>query len=137
MTRQQVLESPNDLLELEGLKLMFEPQDASSTSYFHGCNSDFESLTVPTNCIELYWETDGDGRHDPESRWGVFALITADKGKPVDQSVLDSLTDKYLIETLKAKGHEGNISVEPEDWDETRLRALCARHGWQFEWMTE
>mmetsp|Transcript_108562 Transcript_108562/g.259151 ORF Transcript_108562/g.259151 Transcript_108562/m.259151 type:complete len:1412 (+) Transcript_108562:82-4317(+) len=137
LTRQQVLESPNDLLELEGLKLMFEPQDASSTSYFHGCNSDFESLTVPTNCIELYWETDGDGRHDPESRWGVFALITADKGKPVDQSVLDSLTDKYLIETLKAKGHEGNISVEPEDWDETRLRALCARHGWQFEWMTE
>ena len=27
--------------------------------------------------------------------------------------------------------------MEPEDWDETRLRALCARHGWQFEWMTE
>ena len=24
-----------------------------------------------------------------------------------------------------------------EDWDEVRLRALCERHGWEFEWMTE
>ena len=24
-----------------------------------------------------------------------------------------------------------------EDWDEARLKALCARHGWEFEWMTE
>eukprot|EP00439_Symbiodinium_sp_Y106_P017631 s1970_g2.t1 len=37
----------------------------------------------------------------------------------------------------KAKGKRGKITVEPEDWDEARLRALCARHGWEFEWMTE
>ncbi|CAE7781805.1 unnamed protein product, partial [Symbiodinium sp. CCMP2592] len=24
-----------------------------------------------------------------------------------------------------------------EGWDEARLRALCARHGWEFEWMSE
>merc|ERR1712176_366904 len=22
-------------------------------------------------------------------------------------------------------------------WDETRLRALCKHHGWEFEWMAE
>ncbi|CAK9048287.1 Hypothetical protein (Fragment), partial [Durusdinium trenchii] len=27
--------------------------------------------------------------------------------------------------------------VERDSWDEQRLRALCARHGWDFEWMTE
>ena len=27
--------------------------------------------------------------------------------------------------------------VERDAWDEARLRALCARHGWEFEWMTD
>lgn len=29
------------------------------------------------------------------------------------------------------------IKVERDGWDEARLRALCARHGWEFEWMTD
>lgn len=29
------------------------------------------------------------------------------------------------------------IEVERDGWDEARLRALCARHGWEFEWMTD
>lgn len=33
------------------------------------------------------------------------------------------------------KGEE--VSVERDAWDEVRLRALCAHHGWEFSWMTE
>jgi len=33
------------------------------------------------------------------------------------------------------KGEE--VSVERDGWDEVRLRALCAHHGWEFSWMTE
>lgn len=33
------------------------------------------------------------------------------------------------------KGEE--VSVERDSWDEIRLRALCAHHGWEFSWMTE
>ena len=29
-----------------------------------------------------------------------------------------------------------STQVERDAWDEARLRALCARHGWEFEWMT-
>ena len=29
------------------------------------------------------------------------------------------------------------VNKHLEDWDEARLKALCARHGWEFEWMTE
>ncbi|CAJ1445323.1 unnamed protein product [Effrenium voratum] len=29
------------------------------------------------------------------------------------------------------------VSVERDGWDEVRLRALCAHHGWEFSWMTE
>ncbi|CAJ1427433.1 unnamed protein product [Effrenium voratum] len=31
----------------------------------------------------------------------------------------------------------GTPVVSREGWDEERLRALCARHGWEFEWMSE
>ncbi|CAK8998747.1 Hypothetical protein SCF082_LOCUS5761 [Durusdinium trenchii] len=31
--------------------------------------------------IELRWETDGDGSHSAESRWGFFALVTPDDGR--------------------------------------------------------
>ena len=29
------------------------------------------------------------------------------------------------------------VSAERDSWDEARLRALCAQHGWEFAWMTE
>lgn len=137
LTRQGVLESPAALLTLEGVKLMFEPRDASNTCY-STCYCDmFDAVTCPTNCIELRWVTDGDGRHSPDSRWGVFALVTPDSKSTPDESVIESLADKWLSATQMARGPKGAISVEPEDWDESRLRALCARHGWQFEWMAE
>ncbi|CAE7205062.1 ANK2 [Symbiodinium sp. CCMP2456] len=33
------------------------------------------------------------------------------------------------------KGEE--VTVERDSWDEVRLRALCAHHGWDFSWMSE
>ncbi|CAK9060858.1 unnamed protein product [Durusdinium trenchii] len=139
LSRQQVLEDPEALLSLSNVKLIFEPRDASNVCYHvgYGDSSNFPSVSCPTNSIELRWETDGDGSHSAESRWGFFALVTPDDGRTPDDSTINSLADKWLNETLRAQGPKGNISVEPEDWDESRLRALCARHGWQFEWMTE
>ncbi|CAE7730718.1 KIN14E [Symbiodinium sp. CCMP2592] len=87
-------------------------------------------------CLDIKWLTDGDGSHSPESRWGIFALVTPE-GTVKDSSVCNKLAEIWNTETLRARGAQGKIAVEPEDWDEARLRALCARHGWQFEWMTE
>ena len=39
----------------------------------------------------------------------------------------------YLILSLESR----SLEVERDSWDEQRLRALCAHHGWDFEWMTE
>ena len=137
LSRSAVVESPEELLTLDGVKLMFEPRDASNTCYATCFDDNFSPVMCPTNCIDLRWETDGDGMGFPDRRWGFFALVTPQEETPPDDTVINSLADKWLNETSRARGPEGNISVEPEDWDESRLRALCARHGWQFEWMTE
>mmetsp|Transcript_35229 Transcript_35229/g.92822 ORF Transcript_35229/g.92822 Transcript_35229/m.92822 type:complete len:1830 (+) Transcript_35229:94-5583(+) len=50
---------------------------------------------------------------------------------------LDAFERRYTETTQRAKGNRERPEVERESWDEQRLRALCARHGWDFEWMTE
>lgn len=39
--------------------------------------------------------------------------------------------------TKSVRGLKEMPSVELDGWEERRLRNLCARHGWEFEWMTE
>merc|ERR1740117_2505220 len=86
----------------------------------------------------MTFECDGDGGDAPAQRWGVWCMLMP-KGvaEPKSQEDFDNLACKILSIESSAKGVSGQPEVQREGWDETRLRALCARHGWDFEWMAE
>merc|ERR1719284_2020866 len=50
---------------------------------------------------------------------------------------VDQFSQRRLEVISKATGNQDAVQVQCDNWDESRLRALCARHGWEFEWMTE
>jgi len=50
---------------------------------------------------------------------------------------LDGLSRSWTEVCMRGEGNSDQPQVERQSWDEQRLRALCARHGWDFEWMTE
>eukprot|EP00931_Biecheleriopsis_adriatica_P049567 TRINITY_DN28681_c0_g1_i1.p1 TRINITY_DN28681_c0_g1~~TRINITY_DN28681_c0_g1_i1.p1 ORF type:complete len:1450 (+),score=333.65 TRINITY_DN28681_c0_g1_i1:44-4393(+) len=137
LSRASVLEDPAPLLSRSKVKLVFEPVEAGAIEYCCGWGQTFENTTVPFNTVQFNWVTDGDGWHSPESRWGIFAVVIPADGKDIEESDMEQMSKKWQTEVSRVVGSNGKISVEPEDWDEARLRALCARNGWEFEWMTE
>eukprot|EP00930_Biecheleria_cincta_P030002 TRINITY_DN20820_c0_g1_i1.p1 TRINITY_DN20820_c0_g1~~TRINITY_DN20820_c0_g1_i1.p1 ORF type:complete len:1638 (-),score=301.70 TRINITY_DN20820_c0_g1_i1:11-4405(-) len=63
-----------------------------------------------------------------------------------DGTVLCSKSDSHLWDAImekasklksRAQGLQSVPTLSREDWDEARLRALCAKHGWEFDWMSE
>ena len=74
---------------------------------------------------------------DPKRRYGFLAVVTPGGDEAPEASKVQELMELWGEKATRAKGQRSKIAVEPEDWDEARLRALCARHGWEFEWMTE
>jgi len=137
LVRADVVKDPSALLEVSDVQLMFEPVDSAPTVFFQGMTDQWKTTIVPFNTAKFHFVTDGDGSYYPDRRWGVFALITPADGKDVDESVMEGLASSWASETQRVTGNHEKVSVEPEDWDEPRLRALCKRHGWEFEWMTE
>jgi len=139
LTPQQALEDPELLRQLSGIKLMLEPANAEPEELFTGYgDDDWTPFIVPINNAQFVFSTDGDGSDDPDMRWGVFAVVTdADKPEPAE-SKIEELVEAYTKASARIIGSNlAQVSIEPEDWDEDRLKALCARHGWEFEWMTE
>ncbi|CAE7273357.1 unnamed protein product [Symbiodinium pilosum] len=139
LTPQQVLENPEQLRELSDVTLMLEPANAEPEELFLGCgDDDWTSLVVPINNAQFVFSTDGDGSDDPELRWGVFAVVTSADDPEPSATQIEELMEAYTSASARIIGSNlAQVSIEPEDWDEARLKALCARHGWEFEWMTE
>jgi len=50
---------------------------------------------------------------------------------------VEGFAKSWLEVCCRGEGNQDQPQVERESWDEQRLRALCERHGWDFEWMTE
>lgn len=50
---------------------------------------------------------------------------------------LTTFAQKRVQVVSRGEGNQDDPEVERDSWDEQRLRALCAKHGWDFEWMTE
>jgi len=137
LVRTDVVKDPAALLEVSNVTLMFEPVDSAPTVFFQGYSDMWTTTLVPFSSAKFFWQTDGDGSYYPDRRWGIFALVTPADDKDVDESVMEAVASKWAAETQRVMGVQGKLSIEPEDWDETRMRALCKRHGWEFEWMTE
>jgi len=139
LTPQQVLEDPERLRQLSNITLMLEPANAEPEEFFCGKeNTGWTDFVMPSNTAQFVFSSDGDGGDTPDERWGVFAVVTSADEVAPSQQIIQKVQDAYQeadrsIVGFSAKG----VSVEPEDWDEARLKALCARHGWEFEWMTE
>eukprot|EP00928_Gymnodinium_smaydae_P063389 TRINITY_DN46976_c0_g1_i1.p1 TRINITY_DN46976_c0_g1~~TRINITY_DN46976_c0_g1_i1.p1 ORF type:complete len:1061 (+),score=216.16 TRINITY_DN46976_c0_g1_i1:167-3184(+) len=81
---------------------------------------------------------------EAERTWGqeravdVFALLLPSDAAQPSRDVLETFAERWRKAHKQAEGlSERDISVERDRWDEERLRALCRRHGWEFEWMTE
>jgi len=132
-----------DFMQMSDVTLVFERPETDSGagdtmersgSADHG----WESAALPGDSAEFIFATDGDGSDSKERRWGFFALIlSADAGEPPSKEAIDKLVAGYQDATQLAKGITKDPCLEKVGWDEGRLRALCQRHGWDFEWMTE
>ncbi|CAE7483920.1 unnamed protein product [Symbiodinium natans] len=58
-----------------------------------------------------------------------------DVSSPVED--VDAFAQRRVEVVCRGEGNQSDPQVERDSWDEQRLRKLCARHGWDFEWMTE
>jgi len=129
------------LLNLTDVELVFEPAEGSTSGveYFSGHGNQFPGAVrkhVPAHMAEFVFQSDGDkGTVTDGIRWGVLC-VAVQSGSSSDEAV-QSFVKRWQEERSIAMGSRASINVEPDDWDEPRLRALCARHGWEFEWMTE
>eukprot|EP00927_Polykrikos_kofoidii_P022143 TRINITY_DN20730_c0_g1_i2.p1 TRINITY_DN20730_c0_g1~~TRINITY_DN20730_c0_g1_i2.p1 ORF type:complete len:1655 (+),score=292.53 TRINITY_DN20730_c0_g1_i2:723-4967(+) len=54
-----------------------------------------------------------------------------------EQEAVDSFFDEWFEIIQRTNGDQTTPIVERGGWDETRLLALCQRHGWEFEWIAE
>lgn len=127
--------------EPDDVTLVFARKEDASTSAEGPVSryaTDWSMATILGNSAEFTFETDGDGSSYPERRWGFFALVVPGDGAdaPSAEKVKEVVQGWQKI-TTEAQGLKANPTIERVGWDETRLRALCKRHGWDFEWMTE
>eukprot|EP00440_Ansanella_granifera_P003124 gb/GFBE01003405.1/.p1 GENE.gb/GFBE01003405.1/~~gb/GFBE01003405.1/.p1 ORF type:complete len:1430 (+),score=341.84 gb/GFBE01003405.1/:1-4290(+) len=145
LSQDSIASDPSPLLKLSKVKMIFEPASPEPQEYFSGSGAGeavWKDFSVPQNSAQFVFQTDGDKGGwgfdpDPKRRYGFRVVVTPGGSAAPAQEKLDELMARWGEDTLRAMGSQAQISVEPEDWDEARLRALCARHGWEFEWMTE
>jgi hypothetical protein len=144
LTSQVLTENPNVLLAMSDLTVVFKLPSAQKAQVFEGtgpANPDttWSCKDLP-GCSALFdFKNLGDNDDQTEQRWGVWAFVHATElgaAHPSRQKI-DALAEKWVAVTAKARGFQGDLHIEPDNWDEARLRALCERHGWEFEWMAE
>lgn len=145
VSQDDVIKDPTILLILSEVMLVFEPSNFEPEQYFNGCGQGqdvWKRFKMPINTAQFVFTTDGDRGgwcwdSDPKRRYGFLAVVTPGGSEAPAEAKVQELMASWGEKATKAKGKRSKITVEPEDWDEARLRALCARHGWEFEWMTE
>merc|ERR1712176_1645992 len=92
---------------------------------------------LPGSSAQFEWSSYGAPADNDEKRWGWWALVLSNETPRPSRQSVDELAEKWVAAKKNAAGFQGDMQVERDDWDEARLRALCDRHGWEFEWMTE
>jgi len=133
-----------DLLEKKGLTLVFTQPFPQKSQIFQDSGTsreeNWKTHEIPGDFAEFEFSTDGDGGDQPEKRWGVLAVVlpksTGDSPSPSFEEV-DAWCSKWVELHIQAEGIRDMVEVDRNSWDEGRLRALCARFGWEFSWQTE
>jgi len=141
ISTEKLIAEPEKLLSMSSVTLFFEPASLDQPDIFTGSGDSGwgggEPVKVPSDTATFHFVTDGDGVDFVDRRWGIFAVVVPAGGETPSQEVIDDLGERWVQVTERATGFANGMSLEQEDWDEARLRALCKRHGWEFEWMTE
>jgi len=140
ITKEVLLANPAQLLEMAGVTLIFHQPNPGKSQRFEASGEfgpSWNCPELPGDVADFHFATDGDGVDYPDRRWGFFALVVGKGGAQPSQEKVDELATKWSEAIVKANGVPEEPAVERDDWDEARLRALCDRHGWDFEWMTE
>mmetsp|Transcript_70812 Transcript_70812/g.183811 ORF Transcript_70812/g.183811 Transcript_70812/m.183811 type:complete len:388 (-) Transcript_70812:13-1176(-) len=143
ISKEKLLKNPDKLLNMSGITLVFTQPHPQKTKLFEaygsaeGNPSSWECAELPGDVADFQLETDGDGKDYPDQRWGFWALVRGTDTPVPSSEKLEELAERWMDVRQKALGRQDEMSVERDGWDEARLRALCARHGWEFEWMTE
>jgi len=137
-----LLADPSALLAMCGVTLAFKTSSPDPVQKFMGSGSNAEkwkSCHLAGNRADFQFSTDGDGGDQPEKRWGVWALVVpkSDDKQVMSKEDAEAFATRWVEHTSKAAGEKLVPEAQRDGWDEARLRALCARHGWEFEWMTE
>eukprot|EP00434_Breviolum_minutum_P016905 symbB.v1.2.014916.t1/scaffold1100.1/size328752/6 len=141
VTVEEAQDSFQKILELPGICVAFQhPKPQASQA--HECfgpkeKSCWQHCQVPGDYGEFEFSTDGDGGDKPDKRWGVLALVLPAPVEDNAKEKVEEFLNNWTQTVLRAEGTSEQPHVERDGWDEARLRALCARHGWEFEWMTE
>jgi len=75
---------------------------------------------------------------NPAARYLLVVCPTGPDHVAPEKEQLQKLAEGWEESCDRLYGLKGEeVSVERDGWDEVRLRALCAHHGWEFSWMTE
>jgi len=140
--KEEVLRrNPNTLLALKGVELVFTLPSASRVPHFTGSGAaspdTWAMRELPGSTAQFTFKCRGGTDVDAEKRWGVWALVLPGDAKRLSVQEVDRLAQKWVDVATNASGWQGKMEVERDEWDEARLRSLCALHGWEFEWMTE
>jgi len=139
MTRQAILDNPNILFGVNSMTLVFKQSSPQKKVCFAASGAPGPERwklqePLPGSSATFNFTTDGDGNAD--HRWGFCAFVCDSKRSAPSQTALDSFATKWKSVQERATWVRAP-EVQRDDWDEARLRDLCAAHGWEFEWMTE
>jgi len=141
LQEEMLRKNPNALLVLSDLALAFRQPEPRPSQQFKGWgppdSEQWKCKELPGSVARFHFQTDGDSSGEPEERWGFWAVVLPSDAPRPSAQALDALAAKWVDATTKARGVQQELQVERDEWDETRLRALCERHGWDFEWISE
>lgn len=148
LTKEALMADPDTLLPLSDVTLVFRPcgsnafceRSGGKDCGYRSSDETWRSLYIKANEVRCQFSVKGYdlGEERSKWRWGIFAVaIPAEESQPTQEAV-DELVEKVIAATARARGMgNSSVVVEYEDWDEQRLRALCAKHSWDFEWMDD
>mmetsp|Transcript_86749 Transcript_86749/g.190395 ORF Transcript_86749/g.190395 Transcript_86749/m.190395 type:complete len:1687 (+) Transcript_86749:229-5289(+) len=141
LEESSIMSNPNQLLSMTHITLAFKQPDTGKAMKFScggprdpkvwKCEEEFMGSS-----LDFTFVTDGDGTDEPDKRWGYWALVYPGDRPAPSQETVDDLAQKWS-EVAEQAEFVKEPEVKRDGWDEARLRALCAKHGWEFEWMSE
>jgi len=141
LQEEALRKNPNALLSMSDVTLIFSLPDTDPIPYFSGCgpaNSEtWACKELPGSSAQFKLSCRGGFNVESEQNWGIWALVLPADARRLSLQETDRLVQRWVEVADMSRGVTGKVEVERDDWDETRLKALCELHGWDFEWMTE